>query len=113
MKQLLILFLALTGLITTTCAQTVQGLVVDKTTGEPLPGATIVLKGAHGHTTSGLNGKFSIKQTPEGTYPLTVFYVGYKNYDSTICLSPNGSFLVIFLEQKKIEMSQVIVSGKH
>jgi len=90
------------------------GLVNDKQSGEPLPGATITLTGQKGlHIVSGLNGSFAIKSLPSGEYKVRVFFVGYDLYETTLTISGQTNKLHIELERKKNELTEVNISGRH
>jgi outer membrane receptor protein involved in Fe transport len=56
---------------------TIQGLVKDKQTGEPLIGATVVLVGTYKGAYADDQGRFTLKDLNPGTYTLRVTYVGY------------------------------------
>ncbi|HEX6428852.1 MAG TPA: TonB-dependent receptor [Niastella sp.] len=117
MKHVLFLLFALTGVVTTVSAQQIllQGLVRDQQTGELLPGATITMKGAKGaHVVSGLNGAFVVRQLMAGTYTISVYYVGYKPYETTFTVSAEKKqFFSVALEQNKHELTEIIISGNH
>ena len=61
-------------------AQTAQirGSVVTETDGEPIIGATVMVKGTKIGTTTDVNGEFSITGVPANAKTLTVTYVGKK-----------------------------------
>jgi len=61
----------------TTFAQ-VSGKVLDKETGDPLPGATIIIDGTSDGTVSGFDGTFSL-DVKVGTM-LQFSYIGYETY---------------------------------
>lgn len=55
----------------------IKGKVMDRETKDPLPGATIVVKGTNIGAASNLNGEYTIPAVPAGNHSLTVSYVGY------------------------------------
>ncbi len=57
----------------------VSGKVVDASSGEPLPGANIVIENTQRGAASDLNGEFIIINIPPGTYTLRVSMMGYKS----------------------------------
>lgn len=114
MKRLLFLFILLSGLTHSAYAQkAVNGLVTDKRSGEPLPGATIQIEmaGKKHYVVSGLNGGFLLKDVPAGTYKVEAQYIGYKKYEEEVTIG-NQSTLKIELEQKNKDLNEVNVSGK-
>ncbi|MFQ6092767.1 MAG: carboxypeptidase regulatory-like domain-containing protein, partial [bacterium] len=56
---------------------TLAGTVRDQKTGEPLPGANIVIKGTKMGTMADVNGFFLINNIPAGTYSVTASMMGY------------------------------------
>lgn len=117
MKHILFFLFTLTGLVISAHAQQaqLQGQIRDKQTGELLPGATIRFKGATGtQVVAGLNGSYSVKNLPAGEYTITVYYVGYKRYESTITVSNQKQQVVsVTLEPNKNDLTEIIVAGKH
>lgn len=55
----------------------IVGLIVEKETGQPLPGANIVLEGTLLGTMTDVDGHYFILNIPSGTYSLKVSYIGY------------------------------------
>ncbi len=58
---------------------TVSGFVSDKNTGEPLPGATVVIDSSYLSTITGVSGKYTFKNVGKGNHFISVKYLGYKN----------------------------------
>lgn len=58
----------------------VAGTVKDKTTGEPLVGANVVLEGTNLGSSTDSDGFYTILNITPGIYTLTVYYVGYATY---------------------------------
>jgi outer membrane receptor for ferrienterochelin and colicin len=56
----------------------ISGVITDATTGEPLIGANVVLKGTSLGTTSDVDGNYVILNIPPGVYTLVVSFVGYQ-----------------------------------
>lgn len=54
------------------------GVVTDKSTGAPLPGVNIVIKGTYMGAATDLEGKFVIKNISPGQYDLEASMIGYK-----------------------------------
>jgi len=55
----------------------IRGTVLDKETGEALPGANVLVVGTQMGATSDVNGNFMILNVPPGTYVLKATFVGY------------------------------------
>ena len=59
---------------------TLTGKVTDSETGDPLPGANVVVTSADVQTGAATNtsGEFSVRNLPAGTYTVIVSYIGYE-----------------------------------
>jgi len=102
---LLLVALMQAGLLT---AQTlnVGGLVVDKKTGDPLIGATVIQKGTSNGTVTDLDGKFAFSM-PKGS-TLTISYVGYLSQEMVI---NDNNHLRILLVSNVENLDEVVVVG--
>ena len=103
---------------------TYKGVVVDADTGEPLPGAAILLKGSHRYCTSAdRNGVFSLSVPAGRTVILEVSCLSYKTLEITpdrtdglrVALSPDNTFLeevqvVAYGQQRKMSVTGAIAS---
>lgn len=58
--------------------RTLSGVVVDGTGHEPLPGATVMVKGSRAGSVSGADGRFGLSLPHDSTVTLQVSYVGYR-----------------------------------
>lgn len=96
----LLLQLAVSGLY----AQTIQGTVADRETGEPLPFTTIVNLKSNAGTVTDIHGHFELT-AQEGSDLLKISMVGYD--DVNVLASPN---LDIRLETSTISLSEIVVS---
>ena len=85
----------------------VSGKILDKNTGEPLPGATVKIKGTTVGTAADIDGKFKLSVT-DGTSLLEVSFIGYKNVEIDVS---KRTEMVVMLEPLIAEMSEVIVTG--
>ena len=55
----------------------ISGRVLDKISGEGLPGANVFIDGTAFGTATALDGSFTLSKIPAGEYELTVRYIGY------------------------------------
>ncbi|MBN1782554.1 TonB-dependent receptor [bacterium] len=55
----------------------IAGTVTDKETGEPLPGANVVVSGTSLGAAADINGQYTILQIPPGVYDVSVSVIGY------------------------------------
>ncbi|MCX7652881.1 MAG: TonB-dependent receptor [Bacteroidia bacterium] len=86
---------------------TLQGIVRDASTNEPLPGAYLKVKGTLSGTVSSADGSFRI--TVIGRFPLIleVSYVGYETAEITVT---SASPLQISLKEGGLTMKEIVIS---
>ena len=87
-------------------SRTISGKIVDAN-GEPVIGASAIVKGTSNGSITDLDGKFSIKDVPEnGT--ITVSYIGYKS--QTISVKGKNTISIV-LQEDNTSLDDVIVIG--
>ncbi|OQX95069.1 hypothetical protein B6I21_07355 [candidate division KSB1 bacterium 4572_119] len=59
----------------------ISGKVIDKNSGEPLPGANVIIKNTSLGAATNIQGEYFIINVPVGTFTLTVQYLGYKEVE--------------------------------
>ena len=93
-------------------AHTVDGIVKDSRTGEPLIGSVVEVKELPNiKTTTGLDGSFKLSELPDkGRYTLVVRYISYKTREVPIEVSDKGT-VTIALDEDLRELSEVVVKG--
>ncbi len=93
-------------------AHTVDGIVKDNRTGEPLIGSVVEVKELPNiKTTTGLDGSFKLSELPDkGRYTLVVRYISYKTREVSIEVSDKGA-VTIALDEDLHELSEVVVKG--
>lgn len=82
----------------------VQGKVVDAT-GEPIIGASIMVKGSLTGTVTDLDGNFTLNDVPENS-KLEISYVGFRSQT----LTPSSNLNIILEEDKQL-LDEVVVVG--
>ncbi len=110
----------------------ITGKVIDKQTGEPLPGVNIILVGTTLGAATDANGNYVILNVPPGTYTLRASFIGYSTVEVTnlrvntdrttqqdFALAPEiiaGKEVVVVAErplvQKDLTASQTITTGE-
>ena len=111
-NYILVFFLIFTFLFIKTSAQkyTISGYIKEKSTGEILIGANVLVKELSKGATTNKYGFFSIS-LDKGNYTLISSFIGYKEQVQTINLSKNIS-LNIAMEEQTLLTQEVVVSGE-
>lgn len=117
MKNAYILFLfLLSPVLLHTQTQTISGLVLDKDSRQPLPGATVLVANvepAIGAVTD-VEGKFSLKNVPVGRQQIQCTYFGYEPWlsDPLIVNSARETYLNITLTEGVQRTQEVVVVAR-
>jgi TonB-dependent receptor len=92
----------------------VYGKIVDANNGEELIGANILLQGTTLGAASDLEGNYSIKNIPEGSYTLVASMIGYSKVTITNVEITNSKSLKldISLKSEAFETDEVLVTAK-
>src|SRR5690606_8300842 len=84
----------------------ITGQVLDEK-GEPMPGATVMIKGTSIGTFTDANGNFTLS-VPDGSATLVVSFTGYKPQE--VAIGTNTSVSVV-MEPDILNLSEVVVIG--
>ncbi|MDE7374227.1 MAG: carboxypeptidase-like regulatory domain-containing protein, partial [Odoribacter sp.] len=108
-RLLLVLVCALCSLSLSAQERKISGTVFDEN-GEPLVGATVVIKGSSTGTVSDINGEFSLKINQENPV-LTVSFVGMLPYE--LALNPTNMLqpIKVVMVPNPAIMDEVVVTG--
>ncbi len=106
---LLLLPITLTSLAQSTGLLT--GVVKNKKTQEPIPGATIALEGTALGTASDADGSFRLADIPAKTYNVKVQAVSYnpQTLYNIVITSGNAQVLTIEMEENNLQLDEVVV----
>ena len=123
MKQILIITLCLWGIglfainsIAQANVGSIEGIIIDHTTHQPLPGVNIMIVGTQRGDASDYNGRFFIENIPIGTYQLQASMMGYQtDIKNEIIISTNRAIMVNFeLKQAILDLGdEVIVKASY
>lgn len=92
---------------------TIHGHVRDAVSGDALPGATVLLVGTSLGGSTNLNGEFTIREVPPGTYSLHTTYIGYKPKQESVSVKPGGEIEVdLKLEPVGVQGKEVVVTAQ-
>lgn len=91
--------------------QIVTGTVSDNN--QPLPGATVKIKGSSKIVITDVDGKFSVNDLKPGHYDLQFTYIGYEPQNMTVDLISDQSLDlgIISMFQKQKNIDEVVVTG--
>lgn len=123
MKQLLYLAMALYSITSIASNRPAEdkkgiltGIVIDRKIQQPIPYVTVVLKNQLEEVVTGGitndDGKFYIAKIPEGKYEVSIQFIGYKTYSSTIEITKKNKKVnlgKIFLEEDAEALDEVVV----
>ncbi|MTI30418.1 TonB-dependent receptor [Cytophagales bacterium RKSG123] len=87
-----------------------RGKVTDEQ-GEPLPGASVRIKGTTTGASTDFSGEFSLDGLDEGEYQIEISFVGYQPSMQTVMLGAEGAFLNVSLQSDLLGLSEVVVTG--
>jgi len=86
--------------------QTVKGKVLEKSTGQPLPGVNIIVKGTSNGTTTDFDGTFTLSVKDKNAV-LVFSFLGYK----TLEVSASTSFMTVNLAENAQALNEVVIIG--
>ncbi|MFC4666237.1 TonB-dependent receptor [Falsiporphyromonas endometrii] len=87
------------------------GRVTDSKTKEPLVGANVYIRGTSVGTTTNSKGIFAIEKLKNGTYTLTVSYLGYKTLEHKVQVNNNNIEVSIALDENTNLLDEIVVTG--
>ncbi len=109
--QVLCVLLILPVMVQAQNTYTLTGRVVDKGSGDALPGANIIFEGTFYGNASNTDGTFEVADVPAGTYRVRISYVGYSSRTLSVTLDHNVDLGTIALKEYEFS-KEVIVSAK-
>jgi len=104
-----LIFLCITGLVVQAQGVIISGTVKDKSTGEPIPGAGITIKGKATATATNSTGKFSLTTTEKAPFIIVASYVGYISVEKEVTSSTSN--LDFELEAGVVLGQEVVISA--
>ena len=112
MKQFILSAVLIAASATVVSAHTLDGIVKDNRTGEPLIGSVVEVKELPSvKTTTGLDGSFTLHELPDkGRYTLVVRYISYKTREIPVEVSDKG-VVTITLDEDLHQLGEVVIKG--
>ncbi len=86
-----------------------EGIIIDQISAQPIIGATVLLQKAEKGTVTDIDGNFRLENLTEGEHTLTISSLGFATKSVKVQV-PAEEELVIYLSPTAIEMEEVIVS---
>jgi len=85
----------------------IYGVVTDKDTGSPLPGANVLVVGTNKGAATDMNGRYLILNVPAGVYTLRCQFIGYSDYNvSDLKVIVGSSF------EQNMALSGTVIAGE-
>ncbi len=104
--------LSISGPLFAQSRQTLRGVVVDKESKYPLPGAAVVVTGQHGlGEICREDGSFTIRQVPAGRYTVNVKFIGYRDavLHNVVVDAGRETVLLVELEEQASVLDEVVI----
>ena len=109
----LLLFVLVVSTIQAQQSGRISGTVLDKDTGDPLPGANVFLEGTSLGAATTDDGTYMIRQVVPGNYNFIIRYIGYQEQKIPITvLSGKTLEINVDLKQVTLEGKEVVVSAQ-
>src|SRR3981081_809376 len=90
--------------------RTLTGTVTDASTGQPLEGARVSVRGTSFTTTTGVSGRFTLGNVPPGGITISIRRIG--SNPAEIVLPPGQDDIRITLTRDPLRLSDVVVTGQ-
>ena len=91
----------------------IKGHVLDKSTGEPLLGANIVVQNTSIGVAADIDGAFNLRYVPVGVWTLKISYMGYKPTEVQVTITEDGTVEKDFkLEAQSLQGEEVVVTAQ-
>ena len=90
----------------------ISGVVLDKVTGDPLPGASVFIEGTSIGAAANDEGEYRIPRVPAGTYVLVATYIGYQEVKTDITVAGEDIALNIEMEFTTFEGEDIVVTAQ-
>ena len=112
MKKILLSAALLAAYATTASAHTIDGVVKDNKTGEPLIGTVVRVKELPDvSTTTGLDGSFTLHELPDkGKLTLIISYISYKTKEIVVDVARKDK-VDIPMDEDSRQLGEVVVTG--
>ena len=90
----------------------ISGVVTDRATGEPLPGANVLIEGTTIGTATNDVGEYTIPRVPSGNFVVIGSYIGYQEVRIEITVAGEDLVLDIEMDFATFEGEEVIITAQ-
>jgi TonB-dependent starch-binding outer membrane protein SusC len=90
----------------------ISGTITDRSTGEALPGANLLIRELERGAATDFEGFYSVDNIPVGTYNVRVNFVGYRQLDETITVEAGENQFNFELRPDVLGLDQVVVTAR-
>ncbi len=104
-----IFFIAITNAIGQQTG-TLSGVITDALK-QPIPGVSVIIDGTSQGASSDFNGNYEITNVSDGTYVVTVSFVGYKSVSQQITFNAANASQNFILQEDLLSLDEVIITG--
>jgi TonB-linked SusC/RagA family outer membrane protein len=109
LKPCLLLLILLSTFIAKAQTSSLNGTVLDET-GQSLPGASVQIKSLNKGTTTDVSGKYRITGLTNGSYLVSISYIGYSTTEQTVKVSGNTN-VDFSVKPDAQNLNEVVVIG--
>ena len=89
----------------------VFGFIYNRTTGQPIPDANVIVSETHFGTASQHGGYYCIDSVPQGTYAITVRVIGYEIFTQTNVSIGTRTRIDFYLKPQAIQLEPILVTA--
>lgn len=106
-------FLVLLPCILSAQAFDIRGTITDRSTGNPLTGATIqLLDFARYSTVSGLDGSYLMRGVQNGAYTIRVSFIGFEPFEERLVVENRSITVDVVLNDLATQLDEVLIAGR-
>ena len=90
---------------------TIRGKITDKATGEPMIGASVVVKGTTIGASTNIDGVYELKGVSTGATTLEATFIGYEKISKTITVTTDGVTVDFIIGEDSEMIEELVVIG--
>lgn len=110
MKKIIFIAIFVLGIVNSFAQSKISGTVIDDT-GEPIVGATIVIKGANIGAVTDLDGKYSLSTTIKNEVTLVASFLGFASSEQKVPLNGKSVEANFTLKEQGEELNEIVLTA--